>query len=56
MKNPQIDNNLTKQIRIDAELHRLLKLKAADAGISIKALVEGYLADLLGVENHEENK
>ena len=51
MENRQIDKNLTKQIRIDAELHQLLKVKAARAGISIKTLVEGYLADLLAVDD-----
>ena len=51
MKNRQVDKKLTKQVRIDAELHRLLKIKSSSAGISIKTLLEGYLADLLAVEN-----
>lgn len=46
----QSDNKLTKQIRIDAGLHQLLKLKATKEGKSIKTLLEGYLADLLAVE------
>ncbi len=49
--NQQIDKKTTKQIRIDAGLHKLLKLKATTAGMSIKALLEGYLADLLAVDN-----
>jgi hypothetical protein len=49
MQNRQIDNKPTKQIRIDAGLHQLLKVKAAQLKLTIKALLEGYLADLLGV-------
>lgn len=51
MKNRQIDKKTTMQIRIDTGLHRLLKIKATEAGVSIKQFVEGYLADLLAVEN-----
>ena len=46
----QIDNKLTKQVRIDASLHQLLKIKAAKSGASIKTLLEGSLAELLAVE------
>lgn len=49
--NQQIDRKSTKQIRIDAGLHQLLKVKAARAGTSIKTLLEGYLAELLAVES-----
>ncbi len=56
MNSNKIDKNSTKQIRIDAGLHRLLKLKATDAGISIKTLLEGYLADLLAIENDSMQK
>ena len=48
--NRQIDKNLTKQVRIDTGYHTLLKIKAAKSGVSIKTLLEGYLADLLAVE------
>lgn len=51
MKKLQIDRNKTKQIRIDAGLHQLLKVKAAKSGMSIKTLLEGYLADLLAIDN-----
>ena len=47
-KNRQIDIKTTKQIRIDAGIHQLLKLKATEAGESIKAFLEGILADILG--------
>ncbi len=50
MKKLQSDKNLTKQIRIDAGLHQLLKIKAASSGMSIKTLLEGYLAELLALE------
>ncbi len=43
MKSQQIDKNLTKQIRIDAGLHQLLKIKAAKSGMSIKTLLEGLI-------------
>ena len=51
MKNTQIDKKLTKQVRIDSGLHQLLKLKAAESSVTIKALVEGYLVELLEVKN-----
>lgn len=46
----QSDKNLTKQVRIDAELHKLLKVKASELSISIKTLLEGYVADILKEE------
>lgn len=51
MKNLQSDKNLTKQVRIDTGYHTLLKIKAAKAGMSIKTLLEGYLADLLTIDD-----
>ena len=50
MKNPQSDKNSTKQIRIDAELHKLLKIKASELSMSIKTLLEGYIAEGLKEE------
>ncbi|HUQ85339.1 MAG TPA: hypothetical protein VM077_03355 [Candidatus Limnocylindrales bacterium] len=47
MESRQIDIKKTKQVRIDAELHILLKLKATRAQTSIKTLLEGYIADIL---------
>jgi predicted HicB family RNase H-like nuclease len=45
------DNKLskgsTKQIRIDEELHRQLKVKASSLGESMKGLLEEALAELL---------
>lgn len=50
--------NLTKQVRIDASYHILLKIKAAKSGMSIKTLLEGYIIDILqdetsGGGNHD---
>ena len=51
MKKLKSDKNLTKQIRIDAGLHQLLKIEAAKSNRSIKELVEESLAELLAVPN-----
>ena len=45
MQNRQIDK--TKQIRIDAELHHLLKIQAAKEKVSIKTLVERVLGEIV---------
>ncbi|TSC85811.1 MAG: hypothetical protein G01um10147_1087 [Microgenomates group bacterium Gr01-1014_7] len=45
-----INKNPTTLVRIDAELHRLLKMKAAAEKTTIRSLIEGALADLLSVE------
>ena len=50
----QSDTNITKQVRIDKGLHRLLKIKAARSGITIRELLEGCLVELLEVDNNEE--
>jgi len=47
----QSDKNRTKQVRIDAGLHKLLKVRAAEAGTSIRSVLEDYLAELLEVSN-----
>lgn len=47
MKKLQSDKKLTKQVRIDAGLHQLLKIKASEHSTSIKTLLEGYIADIL---------
>lgn len=44
----QIDRKTTKQVRIDFQLHRLVKIEAAKSGETIKSLVEYALAMLLG--------
>ena len=46
----QIDKKSSMQVRIDASLHRLLKIKAAKTGRSIKELVEEGLAEVLAVK------
>lgn len=51
----QIDRKPTMQVRIDTGLHQLLKVKAAKQHTSIKTLLEGCLAELLAVENSDED-
>lgn len=48
MTSKQSDKNITKQIRIDKGVHRLLKIKSAQSGKSIRELVETCLTELLG--------
>ncbi len=55
MKKLQSDKNLTKQIRIDTGLHRLLKMKASELSISIKTLLEGYIAEGLKEETSKNS-
>lgn len=45
MRSRQIDRKTTKQVRIDAGLHQLLKIKAAKSEMSIKTLLEEYIAE-----------
>lgn len=52
MKSKQSYKNITKQIRIDAGLHRLLKIKASERSMSIKTLLEGYIAEGLYQDDH----
>lgn len=49
----QSDKNSTKQVRIDSELHRLLKVKAAEQGETLKSLMEDALGELLAVDNQK---
>jgi len=48
--NRKIDKKTTKQVVIDEGLHRLLKKKAAEQGVTIKSILEDYLADILAVD------
>ncbi len=49
----QVDKKTTKQVRIDAGLHELLKIKAVTGNTTIKALIEGALADVLEVKKDD---
>lgn len=53
MKSQQSDKKTTKQVRIDAGLHKLLKIKAAEASTTVKALLEECLAELLEVKGEK---
>ena len=46
----QIDTKKTKQVRIDAGVHQLLKIKAAKDGETLRSLIEGALTGVLAVE------
>lgn len=46
----RIDQKRTKQVRLDAEIVRRLKIMAAQRQETIKSLVEGNLADLVGID------
>jgi len=47
----QIDKKSSKQVRIDSELHRLAKIRAAESGTTIKTVVEQGLAEVLSVNS-----
>lgn len=47
----QSDKKVTKQIRIDIGMHKILKIEAAKRLESIRELVEGYVVDGLDKEN-----
>jgi len=49
MQNRQIDKKTTKQVRISVDLHKKLKVKSAKEGMTIKAFLEYYIAELLSV-------
>lgn len=53
MKSQQSDKKPTKQVRIDAGLHQLLKVKAAETSTTIKELLEEFLAELLEVKGEK---
>lgn len=55
MQNRKIDQKLTKQIVIDAGLHKLLKVKASELSITIKTLLEGYIAEGLKDETSRDS-
>ncbi len=50
MKSRQSDTKLTKQIRIDTQWHKLLKVEAARLQRSIRELVEECLGDYYDLE------
>jgi predicted HicB family RNase H-like nuclease len=56
MTNRQIDKKVTKQVRIDMGLHQLLKIQAAKDGMSIRTLLEGYVADILNEKKENKNE
>lgn len=53
----QVDTTQTKQVRIDTRLHSQLKIRAAQKGISIRALIEDELGfNSLVVEGEQQER
>jgi len=50
----QINQRSTKPVRIDSDLHHQLKVMAAKQSTTIRALVEGGLAEVLAVDKYHE--
>ncbi len=52
----KVNKNLTKLIRIDAGYHKLLSLRAKREEMTIKRLLEGFLSEVLTVEDPSDVK
>ena len=50
----QSDQKTSKQVRIDSGMHKLAKIRAAEEGMTLKALLEWCLADYLGPDKDEK--
>lgn len=53
MKKRQSDTKTTKQVRIDAGIHKIVKVKAAGSGRTIRELVEECLIELISEVNEK---
>ncbi len=53
MKKRQIDKK-TKQVRVNTEIHKVLKIEAAKEGMSIKSLLEELLSKLKILNKKED--
>jgi hypothetical protein len=49
----QSDKKTTKQVRIDAGWHKLVKVEAAKAGRTIREVLEEALSQYLVIENEQ---
>ena len=49
-KNRLIDKKTVKQVLVDAQLHKYLKIEAAKRSQTIRELVEEGLAEVLGAD------
>ena len=52
MKQIKSDKKITKQVRIDKELHRLLKTIAKTRSMTVRSLLEEYVVDGLDKDNY----
>jgi predicted HicB family RNase H-like nuclease len=51
IKSKQVNTNKRSVVTIDPELHRKAKVLVASQKTTLKALVEGFLAEVLEVKN-----
>ena len=51
IKNRLVDEKSTKQVLIDCQLHKEVKIEAAKRSTTIRALIEEGLAEVLACEN-----
>lgn len=49
------DKKLTMQVRLDCGLHRLLKVKAATSGRTLKSVLEECIAEYLEPLNRKQS-
>ena len=54
MKSKRVNTNYTTLVRIDRSVHELLKMKAEAEETTIRALIEGCLADILEVKHYKK--
>lgn len=52
----QIDRKTSVQVRIDPGYHREAKIMAARLGVSLKSLLDGFIAERLGVVTEDCSK
>lgn len=52
MKNRQVDNRKSKQVRVSAEFHRELKILAAKESVSVKKLLEDHIMPFVRPEEN----
>lgn len=51
----QVNKNSRKPVPIDEGIHQLVKIQAAKLGMTIKSLVEGYIAEGLKEETTQNS-
>ncbi len=54
--NRKIDQKRVKQVVTDSGLHQIAKIKAAKSGTTIRSVIENVLAEILAIENNENEQ